>query len=332
MRPLVGQGMAVGVLCAGLIATARSLGLTPPDDVLIPWMLVVVGVGLVWGRAPLRPRARLALPPGPADRPPFTAPDQSSKPRHEPRAASHDGSTRPNSRPDPEPETSDQQPRPDRRPRQVPLGTLTAGTLLVASGMLYLFERSDLLDVSWRLLGSIAVMVMGVALIAGGWWGRPRGLTAFAATLCAALLAATIIQVPLTGGVGRRFVVVNPEALAVEAQQVRLGAGTMTLDLTDVDPLDVEATEFTWAATQDGPIVHVEGSLGVGQLRVIVRPDQAVVVDARVGLGRYDLLGVSDGGVAVEQIKAFEPIDDLGPPLVLDLDVGFGSITVEAER
>ena len=334
MRPMLGQGIAVGVLCAGLVATARALGLTPPDDILVPWMLVVVGVGLVWGRMPLRPRARLALPPGPAHRgDPVSS--QGSATQAPPRSKPVDPVGEPRRAQTPtEPQSPGRRPAPERPsgPKNIPLGTLTAGTLLVASGLLYLLERGDLVDVSWRLLGSIGVVTMGLALIAGGWWGRPRGLVPFGSVLCALLLAATIVQVPLTGGVGRRFVVVDAQEVQLGPQEIGLGAGTVTIDLTEVDPLDVEAAEFGWAASVEGPVVHVVAELGAGQMRVVVRPDQAIVVDARVGLGRYDLVGVSDGGVAAERIAAFEPVDDLGPPLVLDLDVGVGSITVEVER
>ncbi|MCP3938080.1 MAG: PspC domain-containing protein [Actinomycetia bacterium] len=333
MRPMWGQGVALLLVCAGLIATARAFGTTPPDDVLIPWLMVVVGSALVWGRQPLRPRRRLALPPAPADRDPSPT-DGFDPPRLAPEPEPIPGPA-----PIPEPAPAPSQsfaepprpaPRADReRSRRVPLGTLTAGALLVTSGMLYLLERGGMVEISWRLLGSLGAVIIGGALIAGGWWGRPRGLITVGIGLCAALLIATIVQVPFTGGVGRRHLVVEPDSVLVGTQEHRLGVGTMTLDLTDINPIDVQLASSGWPTDEPGPVIHIIGSLGAGQMRVVVRPDQAVVVDARVGLGSYDLLGTGDNGVAIEQIVAIEPVDGLGPPLVLDLDVGVGSITVE---
>ena len=198
----------------------------------------------------------------------------------------------------------------DRSPAVVPIGTLTAGALLVVCGLLYLLEDAGLVGVSWRLVGSVALTVIGSSLVAGGWWGRPRGLIVTGSILCVVLLVATVIVVPIRGGVGSFEV--HPMELGEVFNGYHLAAGTVVLDLRDVEI---------------GTSREVRVSVGAGQLRVVVPFGVEVHVVARVGFGKVVVFDDADSGVAVE--RSFVSDGTASGSWVLDLDVGVGKLSVE---
>ena len=198
----------------------------------------------------------------------------------------------------------------DRSPVVVPIGTLTAGALLVVCGVLYLLEDAGLVGVSWRLVGSVALTVIGISLVAGGWWGRPRGLIVTGSILCVVLLVATVVVVPIRGGFGSFEV--NPTELGEVFNGYHLAAGTVVLDLRDVE---IETSR------------EVRVSVGAGQLRVVVPFGVEVQVVARVGFGKVVVFDDAGSGVAVE--RSFVSDGTASGSWVLDLDVGFGKLSVE---
>lgn len=309
MRPTRFRSVALAAVVGGVVVVARGWGVLPADRYLVPWLLVCAGVVVLWGRQPVRPVPRLALPPGPPatlltdvdlDEPepaPQPEPETAPPPRH---GASS-------------PQEEEPSPRRGGQPALVPIGTLTAGSLLVVCGMLYLCDDAGLVDVSWRLVGAVALTVIGLALVAGGWWGRPRGLILAGSGLALALLAATVVQVPVRGGVGRRDL--RPAEVERVADEYRLAVGTILLDLRDV------------------PLVgrrDVVASVAAGELRVLVPIGVEVDVDARTGFGEVVVFDRAGNGVGARRTFASQG----GAPgrWVLDLDVGVGKVLVEQVR
>ena len=305
-RPGRYRGAALAVAMFGLTWLLRSWGWLPPDRFLLPWGLIAIGVAVAWGRHPIRPLPRPALPAGPPNTlltdVDFEDVDEVAEDVPPPE-------------PDREPATepAPEEPRRTRRgsgPALVPIGTLTAGALLVACGMLYLADDTGMFEVSWRLTGGVALTFVGMALVAGGWWGRPRGLIVLGSALTLILLLATVLQVPLRGGVGRRDLrPVNP---AEVADEYRLAAGVFVLDLRDVEIDSRRDVSITVAA---------------GELRVILPVGVEVSVDGRVGFGEVVVFDRSGSGVGVS--RSFTSDGSAEGVWVLDLDAGVGKVLVE---
>jgi phage shock protein PspC (stress-responsive transcriptional regulator) len=306
-RPTRFRAASLAAIVLGSVILMRGWGWLPPDKYLLPWAFITVGVVVLWGRNPIRPLPRPALMPGPPNTLltdiDFALDDSTDVPDTDPVA---------------EPVTSAESAESEvtakhsRRatPAQVPIGTLTGGALLVACGLLYLGDDTGLLDVSWRLTGGVALTVIGIALIAGGWWGRPRGLIIVGGALSLFLLVATVLQVPLRGGVGRRDL--RPVSIEEVEDNYRLAAGVFFLDLRDVEPPDRRTVAVTVAA---------------GELRVMVPLGVEVVVDARVGFGEVVVFDRSGNGVGVR--RSFSSSGSSPGLWVLDLDVGVGKLLVE---
>jgi hypothetical protein len=97
------------------------------------------------------------------------------------------------------------------------------------------------------------------------------------------------------------------------ASDYRLGAGTLTVDLRDLELPD---------GTTD-----VTASVGMGELVVRVPPGVAIDGEARVGMGEVAAFDTSRGGVA-PTLTLRRPGDTSDDVLVLELRVGLGSIEV----
>ena len=191
------------------------------------------------------------------------------------------------------------------------LGRLTLSVLLVGAGVgLAIAGASDDvtgMDVEAFLGG--ALVVVGAALVVGAWWGRARALIALGVLLTVGAASASVVDVPLRGGIGERRWA--PVAASDVREVYRLGIGEAELDLTRTDA-DRIATDV---------------SLGVGHLVVMVPRDATVVVDAHTGLGELVVLGRESHGTDLDE-SVRSPGSELGPTVDLDVRLGVGQLEV----
>ncbi|HEV2859160.1 MAG TPA: PspC domain-containing protein [Solirubrobacterales bacterium] len=160
-----------------------------------------------------------------------------------------------------------------------------------------------------------AVVAAGVALAASA-FARPARwlvLPALAVAIPAGFVAAA--GVDLDGGIGEKRY--RPAALAEVRDSYELGAGSLTVDLRDVD---LPAGERR---------VHLD--VGMGEAVVLVPEDVCVSTNAELGMGGVEVLGRDGGGVDVdwEDVNA-APAGT--PRLVVDADVGFGAVEVRHDE
>ena len=157
-------------------------------------------------------------------------------------------------------------------------------------------------------------MLIGLVLILSTRFGRARGLIPVGILLLLATIPATVIDVPITNGVGER----HHEPRTVE--QVRgtyeLGIGHLVVDLRDVP-----------FAGQD---MHVAARLGIGQLEIDVPSTVQVRVHAHAGAGSITLFGGTyDNGWP---ISANYTTSEAGTTGVLDLDARVGAGEIDVHR
>jgi hypothetical protein len=127
------------------------------------------------------------------------------------------------------------------------------------------------------------------------------------------VLLASLVTVPFTGGVGDRSLV--PATIRGGHATYRLVAGRMVLDLTNVD----------LTAAGSAVPARVTASVVAGSLEVVVPAALPVHVDAKVGAGAMNILGIYDDGLQVHR-TAGQSIER--SQLQLNLAVSFGRIIV----
>jgi phage shock protein PspC (stress-responsive transcriptional regulator) len=168
---------------------------------------------------------------------------------------------------------------------------------------------------TWPSAGGawVLALIAGLVVLWASREPRPRWLVVVVATI--ALLFATVVaavvtafawfNVSLSDGVGDR--VYAPASIADVRDRYELGVGRLELDLSRL-PTNEE--------------LHVDAHVGVGDLRVIVPRDAAVVVDSHVTVGDISALDRRDDGH-----NAHVVVGD-GDKLFLNARVGAGEIDV----
>jgi predicted membrane protein len=141
-------------------------------------------------------------------------------------------------------------------------------------------------------------------------WGGGNGLIGFGIALAViALVVAVPSPAALSAG-DRTIVVTDPADLE---DRYGLGAGTLTLDLRDLE-LPPGTTE-------------VQAGVNLGELVVVVPPEVSVAGEGRVFLGEVDHFDRTNGGIAPRASLA-DPGTDADRVLELRLRVGLGQIEV----
>jgi len=190
-------------------------------------------------------------------------------------------------------------------------GTVVIGVLLVLAGVAWLLEATDAVEVPWETLLPVALIVVGVALLASARRERPRGLIAAGVILTVVSAATGDVGV---GGVGDRTY--RPTTLAALERVPDLGVGQLELDLRTLDPSVAAQAEE-----------EIDVSVGVGQLVVLLPADLPVQIQATSGIGEVDFPDGSEGGFGAE--AEFGDFEQGGDRLVLELSVGIGQVTVD---
>ena len=193
------------------------------------------------------------------------------------------------------------------------LTSMTLSVILIGAGVVGLLAAADVFSVSVPVFLAGALVLTGVALVAGAWFGRTRGLVAFGIVLTVVLALSTGVRASFSGGAGdRRWV---PASVAELRHTYRLGAGDALLDLSHLTSLELSRT--------------VDASVGAGQLRVFVPPRTRVIATGHSGIGEVRLLGRVRNGLDVD--NRIVNGDPSAGTLRLHLDVGIGQLEVIRE-
>ncbi len=182
--------------------------------------------------------------------------------------------------------------------------------LLIGAGAAALLDSIDAVHITLAAILASGLIVVGAALVLSAWFGRARGLIPIGVILLLATIPASVIDVPISGGIGARNY--HPVTRDDLRSNYDLGIGHMTIDLQDV-PLS-------------GDVTTIHGSLGIGELDVDVPANVRVDVRAHAGAGATELFGHLDDGWTQDTHR----IAGVRQPGVvrLVLRVGAGSIKV----
>jgi phage shock protein PspC (stress-responsive transcriptional regulator) len=195
-------------------------------------------------------------------------------------------------------------PAPDPRKRGPILFWFTVALIALAEGVLGIVDLAGG-SVAGPAYAALAVGVVGVMLVLGAFWGRAGGLILLG--LVASLVLGVGTVVDRVGARGN--LEATPTSAAAVAPTYRTGAGSITLDLTQV--ADRTALQ--------GRTIHV--GINLGDIRVIVPAGMGVDLRARVhGPGNVHVFGTDHGGVGVVYDHTYAGTPTI--TLVADLRVG----------
>jgi phage shock protein PspC (stress-responsive transcriptional regulator) len=200
-----------------------------------------------------------------------------------------------------------------RRPKRPSLLAPVVGILLAAAGVLGLLAVLDVYDVDVDVALAVALVVVGAAIAFGALTQRRvGGLVVLGLLLLPAFAAATITPVDVSAGIGGKSA--QPATASELESEYELGIGSLDVDLGDLS-LPAGTTS-------------VDASVGIGELVVTVPDDVALELDAHVGTGDMDVLGLHDDGLDVDRTFSIPGPTPDAPVLELELDVGVGRVEV----
>ncbi len=198
-------------------------------------------------------------------------------------------------------------------------GRVVTGAILVVVGVAWLLESAGIVDLSSGALLSIALIVIGIALVATR--GMSTGL----------LIAGIVISIILMGDSSENFVNIRDERSIGRSDRVyrprrandlrpyRVDAGELKIDLTRID-------------LEDDGTHDVNGRVSAGQILVLVPQDVPIRVVSQTGAGSITVLGDRRvSGVSVEDTFESPDYDDERPRIDMTLRATVGTIRVEAE-
>jgi phage shock protein PspC (stress-responsive transcriptional regulator) len=183
---------------------------------------------------------------------------------------------------------------------------IVMGALLLWAGI------ASLADVSLQSGLAIALCIVGVGFVLGAFVGGSRALIVPALIVGSALLASSVVDIPLNGPVGQRTWA--PLTLAQVDDRYELRAGEGRLDLS----------ALRLAA---GDHLDVAASIGIGHLIIELPVGVGAHISAHVGAGDTIMFGQSQSGMGVAVERSYRGARGAGT-VSLDLEVGLGEVEV----
>jgi len=243
--------IGLGLLGIGVLSLANSLGIHAGA---VSWALLLIGLGFLLFRRSEAPARGWVEPAEPA--PPLAA-----SPLGEPTLVM----------------------RSRRRARPVrdrsPLGWLTLGLALAASGVVAVLRNAGTIHLSLAQALAIPLTILGVGLLAGTVVGRARWTVLLGIPLTFIVITASAFTVPLSGRWADTRVT---NASQLRSSYVRSG-GHLSLDLARMDLSALPSS--------------IDVRLGVGTVQIVI-PPHGVRVEASVNVGKIRMPHTS-GGVGV---------------------------------
>lgn len=205
-------------------------------------------------------------------------------------------------------------PKPEVRtsPSPVSLATIVLGGILVIIGFAWILDILDVVNLTLGTILPAALILVGLALLAGSAAGSHGGLVALGVVLTVILTFATSVNVPLSGGIGDRTY--SPTQVSDLPDRYQLPIGNLMVDLSQ---LSLPAGETT-----------VNARVGFGQLTIDVPRDVGVLVHWKVSGGNVDVLGESQDGTSLDDRMQTSNYNSAATKLVIEATIGFGDIKV----
>jgi phage shock protein PspC (stress-responsive transcriptional regulator) len=214
--------------------------------------------------------------------------------------------------PDPPGSAVPDEPSPGARPPRSRLGALTFGLLLVGGGVVGLVLAAGN-SVEPSAVFAVGLLIVGAALVLSTWVGRSYILIPLGVVLVALMSASTVIDVPISGGIGERRV--QPLTVSELKDEYHLGIGELRIDLSHV-------------AFERGTTRTIKATVGIGDLRVVLPRNVVAELHGHAGAGDIRFLDQDDSGLRVDRDTTLSASGENPARIVLDAEVGAGQVEV----
>lgn len=197
--------------------------------------------------------------------------------------------------------------------RKWPMSQIVGGGILVLIGLLWLLERTDIIDISVTSVLALATLVTGLSLMLLARDGAHGSLIVLGTILAiVTLLTAAAPFEGFQGGVGDRTI----ELTSVDdiAANYNLAVGKLTIDLREIDDLR--------------PGTKLDASVGMGELIVRVPEGIVLSVNARIGAGELEILGRARDGIGIDETYSSPNTSDGSGSFILELEMLAGHVEV----
>ena len=201
--------------------------------------------------------------------------------------------------------------RPRVRRERSSLGWATLGVSIVVTGIGALLHNIGAATLEVGDYAALALLVVGVGLALGAWFGRARWLILIGTAMVPVVAAASLVDMPLRGALGNQTV--YPFALNEIPDTYELLVGNLTVDLSEV--------------SFNGAHAEMEIDAGAGNVSVYVPRGITVRLDARTRLGHVAALRNYEDGFDARVTTISTPEDPMGT-LTLDIVGGVTDINV----
>ena len=280
-RSSLGASVLIGI---GLLALSNKLGLNLDGDFLWPLAFIGFGLAVLWSRRSPGDVATVspdAIPHLEDEQNPFrTLVDSPIVQR------AYDRVTGPSSKNRPIPGAT-VRPRTVLRPR---FSTMATAGFAIVVGLAWLSWSFLGVNPSFRFALSCALVLIGLLMLAGSWFGRPKLITV--GVLTTLLLALTSVTgVTLRNGMGEHVVELSADGASRVVRSDVYGAAKEPPASSgyrkhlDIGELVLDARQAVTARTQGVVAQPLSADIGIGEVRFVVPPDVAVIVNASIGMG-----------------------------------------------
>ena len=157
------------------------------------------------------------------------------------------------------------------------------------------------------------LLLVGAALVVSTWYGRSFVLIPIGVMLVGLMSVSTVIDVPITGGVGDQRA--TPFTLAELHDEYHLGMGELQLDMSHL-------------TFERGTVHTVKATVGIGHLLVTLPRNVTAELHGHAGMGEVRFLGQHDGGIRIDRDTTLSAGGETPPRIVLDIEVGIGQVEV----
>jgi phage shock protein PspC (stress-responsive transcriptional regulator) len=208
-------------------------------------------------------------------------------------------------------------PPPPAKPKETSyLGRITMGVLLIGLGVVAILDNISGIPIEPqpRHYVALAVTILGLGLIVGGFVGRARWLIIPAAILVPTVLFSPAFEYDWTSAEFNRTY--SPDSFEDLESGYTFEIGALTIDLTDLP----------W----QGEEIDLGAVVDVGDLEVLLPPGVGLEGEATVDVGRVAAFGRESSGLGSPGLT----FDNPGPRGTVDLDahVDLGNIDIRLAR
>jgi hypothetical protein len=191
--------------------------------------------------------------------------------------------------------------------------TILFGLILLMLGMLWLLDVAGVFDITWTLVGSFVLILIGVLLIAAARHGSHGGMIFLGIVLSVVVLLGSLASWPsFEGGVGDRAI--SPTSMTELESEYNWGVGSQEIDLSSIDFPEGETS--------------IAVQMGVGDLQIHLPSGLAYHIEWSVGLGDAQILDRNQSGISLDGTYESDGFDDAERQLSIEVQLGMGALEV----